>query len=335
MFLDIVLHACLNAKSLLHRQKAVLFLLRDVQGSGEAGLHAELFDLPEEHLGLPSGSIRATVMIDTINGALEVEEIRHEPRHHNCGLAIAPQAYAADHIALFTANERPPLADRETIGLNTPFLRSLSLTTIGIAHRRGARAIGAPAFVLPPDKQGRMKSGYLEMLADKEREAVDGHDGTIVGHPGLVKAAITEFNKGMPTAHQIGNQRRVAWSPQDLVRRPEGAISVERLLGMLRTVLQALGDVHPGEPLLQVGRIQDRSSIQLSLALLWQWVHSAQGVITASGSDVHADLLRYLVNKKADRLMVNRPTHRRSGRNAGERLLHFVLDEAYPIYGTH
>jgi malate synthase len=274
-------------------------------------------------------------MIDSVSGALEAEEILHELRHHSYGLAIDPQAYAADHIALFTAKDRPPLPDRETIGLNAPFLRSLSLSTIGIAHRRGAHAIGAPAFVLPADEQGRLKAGYLDMLADKEREAVDGHDGTIVGHPGLVNAALTEFNKSMPTAHQMSYQRREELSPEDLVRRPVGSISVESLLGMLRTVLQALGDVRAGEPLLLGGRIHDRSSIQLSLALLWQWVHSEQGVITASGLDIHGDLLRYLVKKEADKLMVNLPAFRISGRNAGERLLHYALDEACPTYGTH
>lgn len=334
-FFDIVLYAAHNAAFLLERQHAVLFQLRDVHGHGEAGLLAELFDLLEDHLGLPSGSILASVMIDSVSGALEAEEILHELRHHSYGLAIDPQAYAADHIALFTAKDRPPLPDRETIGLNAPFLRSLSLSTIGIAHRRGAHAIGAPAFVLPADEQGRLKAGYLDMLADKEREAVDGHDGTIVGHPGLVNAALTEFNKSMPTAHQMSYQRREEWSPEDLVRRPMGSISVESLLGMLRTVLQALGDVRAGEPLLLGGRIHDRSSIQLSLALLWQWVHSEQGVITASGLDIHGDLLRYLVKKEADKLMVNLPAFRISGKNAGERLLHYALDEACPTYGTH
>jgi malate synthase len=178
-----------------------------------------------------------------------------------------------------------------------------------------------------------MRAGYLEMLADKEREAVDGHDGTLVGHPGLVTAALTEFNKSVPMAHQMSYQRKDAIAPADLVRRPEGTITVESLVGMLNTTLRALAQVRPGEALVQGGRIHDRSSIQLSLALLWQWVHSRQGVITSSGLEVHDDLVRYLVKKASDKLLADPdPSFRNSGRNAGERLLHLVLADEHPVH---
>jgi len=332
-FLDVVVHCMLNAAVLMERQQAVLFMLRDVNGMREARFHAELFAFMEQHLGLPRGSVRATVMLDTVNGALECEEILYELRHHAYGLSLDPQAYAADHIALFTAADRPPMPDRETIGLNAPFLRSLSLLAIGTAHKRSAHAIGAPAFVLPPDDDGVMRTGYLEMLADKEREAVDGHDGTLVGHPGLVSAALTEFNKSVPMAHQMSYQRKEVISPADLVSKPEGTITVDSLVGMLRTTLRALAQVSPGEALVQGGRIHDRSSIQLALSLLWQWVHSRSGVITTSGLEVHDDLVRYLVKKESDKLMADPdPAFRTSGPNAGERLLHLVLAEEHPVH---
>jgi len=332
-FLDVVAHCVHNASVLMERQEAVLLMLRDVHGLQEARLHAQLFAFLEQHLGLPRGSLRATVMLDTVNGALECEEILYELRHHGYGLSLDPQAYAADHIALFTAADRPPMPDRETIGLNAPFLRSLSLMAIGTAHKRGTHAIGAPAFVLPPDDEGVMRSGYLEMLADKEREAVDGHDGTLVGHPGLVNAALTEFNKSVPMAHQMSYQRKEEIAPIELVRKPEGTITVDSLVNMLRTTLRALAQVSPGEALVHGGRIHDRSSIQLALSLLWQWVHSRSGVITTSGLEVHEGLVRYLVKKESDKLMADPdPAFRTSGRNAGERLLHHVLAEEHPVH---
>ena len=88
---------------------------------------------------------------------------------------------------------------------------------------------GAPAFVLPPDDEGRLRSGYLEMLADKEREAVDGHDGTLVVHEDMVNASMVEFNKSMPRAHQMGYQRNETISPADLVSPPTGPITVDSL----------------------------------------------------------------------------------------------------------
>ncbi|MCC7502427.1 MAG: hypothetical protein IT229_07845, partial [Flavobacteriales bacterium] len=152
---DLVLFCTQNARELLARQQGILLYLRHVEGHLEARYHDRLFDLLEEHLDLPRGTIRATVMLDSISAALEIEEILFELSHHSAGVSLDLQAYAADHIALFSGTDRKPLPDRETIGLNAPFLRNLSLLAIGVAHRRGAHAIGAPAFVLPPDDEGR------------------------------------------------------------------------------------------------------------------------------------------------------------------------------------
>ena len=334
---DLVLFCTQNAQELLARQQGVFFYLRHVQGHLEARYHDRLFNLLEEHLDLPRGTLRATVMLDSISAALEIEEILYELRHHSAGVSLDLQAYAADHIALFSGADRKPLPDRETIGLNAPFLRHLSLLAIGAAHRRGAHAIGAPAFVLPPDDEGRLRSGYLEMLGDKEREAVDGHDGTLVGHPGLVTAAMVEFNKSMPLANQITFQRHDAISPADLVEPPLGTISVDSLVSILRTSLRALAYYHLGErTVVQGGRLHDRSSVQLAIALLWQWNQSHDGVISATGLEVHEDLLRYLVKKQTEKLFAEASAELRgAGKQAAEDLLSLVLAQRYPYLNCH
>lgn len=329
---DLVLFCVQNGRELVARQQGVLLYLRHVEGHLEARYHDRLFDLLEEHLDLPRGTIRATVMLDSISASLEIEEILFELSHHSAGVSLDLQAYAADHIALFSGADRKPLPDRETIGLNAPFLRTLSLLAIGAAHRRGAHAIGAPSFVLPPDDEGRLRSGYLEMLADKEREAVDGHDGTLVGHPGLVTAAMVEFNKSMPMAHQLSFQRHDEISPKDLVEPPVGTISVDSLVSILRTSLRALAYYHRGErTVVQGGRLHDRSSVQLAIALLWQWNHSREGVISSSGLEVHEDLLRYLVKKETEKLFAEAsPELRAAGKQAADDLLGLVLGDRYP-----
>ncbi|MCB9184765.1 MAG: hypothetical protein H6591_12725 [Flavobacteriales bacterium] len=288
---------------LLQRQGGLYLYLRDVQSHQEARLWAQMLDEVEQEADLPRGSIRATVMIDSLAGALEADEILFELMHHAAGLAIDPQGFAADHIALYHAPAMAVLPDREAIGLSAPFLRALALHVIGLCHRRGCHAIGSPSFVLPPLDPTRTKPAYQEMLADKERDALDGFDGTLVVHQDTVNAAMTEFNKSMPLANQLTFQRNHDVDPNSLVAVPEGAITVDSLVGTIRTILRSLVLRWQGNAfVVQGSRLHDRSSLRLALRLLWQWCHSTQGVITATKLDIHDDLLRYLVRKEADKL---------------------------------
>lgn len=332
-FFDLALFAQGSARVLAERQGGVWFYLRDVNGHLEARLWAQLFSSLEEHLGLERGTFRATVMIDSVSGALECDEILFELMHHAAGLSFDPQGYAADHIALFNGPDVPVLPDRERIGLNAPFLRALSLLLIGTGHRRGCHAIGAPAFVLPPLDQQKVKVAYLEMLADKEREAVDGHDGTIVVHAGTVNPAMMEFNKSMGRGNQLYYQRNDQIAPADLVRRPEGPVTVESLVDSIRTALRTLVQRHEGRGwVIQGGRLHDRTSLRLNLRLLWQWNHSRHGVITGSGLDVHRDLLRYLVQKEATKMFgESDEVTRRHADQAKAVLLELITGDAVPL----
>ncbi len=329
--LALLMHKC--SAPLIARQGGLYLYLRDIQGHLEARWWASVFASLESALDLATGSIRATVMVDTIAGALEAEEILFELSHHAAGMSFDPQGYAADHIALFHAADRPVLPDRETIGLNSPFLRALSLQTIGLCHRRGCHAIGAPSFVLPPVDPDKAKAEYLEMLADKEREALDGHDGTIVVHVDTVNAAMREFNKSMPRAHQLYYERNDEISAADLVRRPEGPITVESLVGCVRTALRTMVQRREGLGwVIQGGRMHDRSSLRLALRLLWHWSHSSFGVITDSGLEVHADLLRFLVRKESGKMFARSDARTQAvAAKAVDHLLELVNGEHLPL----
>lgn len=329
--LAMMVHHC--AQSWVQKQGGMFLVLRDVHGHLEARLWGQLFDLMEEQLGMDRGTIRATVMIDSINAALEADEILFELMHHAAGLSVDPQGYAADHIALFQGKDRPVLPDRETIVLNAPMLRALNLRIIGVSHRRGCHAIGAPSFVLPPLQHERMKASYLEMLGDKEREAVDGFDGTIVVDGDSVNPVMVEFNKSMPRANQLYYLRNDRIVPSDLVQRPEGAISVESLVGMIRTCLRYL--VQRGEGrgwIIQGGRKHDRSSLRLSLRLLWQWTHSDAGVISATGLEIRDHLVRFLVRKESEKMFAESGEHtRKMAARAVDHVLQLVLAEEVPM----
>lgn len=302
-FFDLAVYSSYNAVKLRVRQAGVFLYLRGVRSHLEARLWRSLFEFLEEHFSLPRGTFRATVMMDSLAAALEADEILFELNHHSAGLSLDPQAYAADHVALFSAPDRAVLPDRERIGLNEEFLRAVSLMTIAVCHKRQAHAIGAPAFILPPDDKGKTKAGWLEMIADKEREAVDGHDGTLVGHPACVNPAMTEFNKSMPKSHQMYFERSDDIPVARLVKRPEGPISTEGLMGTIRTVLRSLVLREQGIAVVeQGGRLHDRSSVRLSTLLLWSWTHSSHGVVTDTGLEIHVELMSYLIRKESAKL---------------------------------
>lgn len=331
-FLDLALHAHFNAEKLRLRQGGAFLYLRGIRGQLEARLWKDMFAFLEERLSMPRGTFRATVMMDNLAAVLEADEILHELRHHSAGLSLDPQAYAADHVALFSAPERPVLPDRQHIGLDAKFLRSVSLRTISICHKRQAHAMGAPAFILPPDAHGILKPGYLEMIADKEREAVDGHDGTLVGHPGLVNPAMTEFNKSMPRAHQMYYQRAPLSNLTDLVEHPEGALTTEGMQECIKTVIRALVSHVESQGLItQGGKLHDRSSIRLSTLLIWHWTRSQVCFITDTGLEIHADVVKYLIRKEGEKMFArHNPELRERAKWAVERLTRIVLSPDIP-----
>lgn len=302
-FVDLAILTCLSGEILRQRQGGIFLYLRELGGHEEARLWDDLFLFLENHHAMPPGTIRATVVMDNLAAVLEADEVLHGLRQHAAGLALDPQGLAADHVALFSAKDRPVMPDREHIGLNAEFLRAASLRTIAIAHRRNVHAIGAPAFVLPVDAANSIAPRYLEMIADKEREAVDGHDGTLVAHPGLVNAAMTEFNKSMPKAHQIYYKRQLSPDTGELVRHPQGALTTEGMQRSIRTVIKALVE-YPGHQglVVQGGRLHDRSSIRLATVLLWHWTQSNVCFITGTGLEIHEEVVKYLIRKEGEKL---------------------------------
>ncbi|MCX7706484.1 MAG: malate synthase A, partial [Anaerolineae bacterium] len=197
-----------NARELLERGSGPYFYLPKLESHLEARLGNDVFNMAQDELGIPRGSIRATVLIETILAAFEEDEILWELRDHSAGLNCGRWDYIFSVIKKFRNRTDFCLADRSVITMTTPFMRAYSLNTIKTCHRRGIHAMGGMAAQIPIKNNPEANEQALaKVRADKAREAGDGHDGTWVAHPGLVQTALEEFNKAMPTPNQIHRLR--------------------------------------------------------------------------------------------------------------------------------
>ena len=273
---DFALYAFHNAAELLARGSGPYFYLPKMESHLEARLWNDVFVMAEAALGIPAGSIKATVLIETILATFEMDEILYELRDHSAGLNCGRWDYIFSYIKKLAGDPSVLLPDRAQVTMTTPFMRSYSLLAIKTCHRRHAPAMGGMSALIPiksdPEANERALAG---VRADKEREATDGHDGTWVAHPGLVPIALEVFNRVMPGPNQIAKQLPdYTATAEDLLRLPQGTITEAGLrqnvavgLGYVEAWLRGIGCV----PLFNL--MEDAATAEISRAQLWQWVH--------------------------------------------------------------
>ena len=197
-----------NAKELIARGSGPYFYLPKMESHLEARIWNDVFNLAQEELGIPQGTIRATVLIETIPAAFEMDEILYELRDHSAGLNCGRWDYIFSCIKRFRNKPDFLLADRALITMTTHFMRSYSLLCIKTCHRRNTFAMGGMAAQIPvKNDPAANEEAFAKVRADKEREARDGHDGTWVAHPGMVQLALDAFNAVMPQPNQIDRTR--------------------------------------------------------------------------------------------------------------------------------
>ena len=236
-----------NAKELLARGSGPYFYLPKMESRHEAKLWNEVFLESQRQLGLKPGTIKATVLIETILAAFEMDEILHALKEHSSGLNCGRWDYIYSAIKKFAEDPKAVMPDRISVTMTAHFLRSYSLHLIKTCHRREVHAMGGMAAQIPIRNDAVANEAAMEKVrADKLREAGDGHDGTWVAHPGLVAIAKEIFDKAMPEANQIARQRQdVTVTAGDLLRFPEGAITEaglrqksQRRTGLSRSLAQ-------------------------------------------------------------------------------------------------
>jgi len=265
-----------NAKELLARGSGPYFYLPKIESHLEARLWNDIFLRAQAAVGLPKGSIKATVLIETILASFEMDEILYELREHSAGLNCGRWDYIFSFIKKFSSDPQAMLPDRAQVTMTTHFMRSYSKLAIKTCHRRNVHAMGGMSAYIPvkTDPVANEKA-ISQVRADKEREASDGHDGTWVAHPGLVPVAMEVFDRLMPQPNQITKQLPdYHATAADLLQVPEGQITEAGLkqnvavgLGYLEAWLRGIGCV----PLFNL--MEDAATAEISRAQLWQWVH--------------------------------------------------------------
>lgn len=294
-----------NAKTLLGRGSGPYFYLPKLESHLEARLWNDAFVLAEEKLGVPRGSIKATVLIETILAAFEMDEILYELREHSAGLNCGRWDYIFSCIKKFRSNPDFCLADRALITMTTHFMRSYSLLAIKTCHRRGAHAIGGMAAQIPIKNDPQANEIALSKVqADKEREAADGHDGTWVAHPGLVPIAKAAFDAVMTGPHQIERKRDdVTITAADLLAfGPEAPITEAGLRTNINVGIQYLGSWIDGLGCVPIFNLmEDAATAEISRAQIWQWIRSPKGVL-ADGRKVTVALFREMLAEELERV---------------------------------
>jgi malate synthase len=279
---DFGLYLFHNAHELLARDTGPYYYLPKLEGHLEARLWAEVFDFAERDLGLAHGTIRCTVLIETILAAFEMDEILHELRDHIVALNCGRWDYIFSVIKKFARDPAFVMPDRSQVTMTTHFLRSYSLLCIQTCHRRGALAMGGMAAQIPIRNDPVANAQALaKVRADKEREAGDGHDGTWVAHPALVPVAIDVFDRLMPTPNQVHRLRDdVRVTARDLLEVPRGAITEAGLRNNVSVGLQYLAAWLTGNGCVPLYNLmEDAATAEISRAQIWQWIHHERGVL--------------------------------------------------------
>jgi malate synthase len=292
-----------NARELLTRGTGPYLYLPKLQGRHEARLWNDVFLAAQEALNMPAGTIRATVLIETLPAAFEMDEILFELREHSAGLNCGRWDYIFSFIKTFRAHADHVLPDRGSVGMTQHFLHSYSLELIRTCHRRGAHAMGGMAAQIPikGDEAGN-RAAMAKVSADKRREAGDGHDGTWVAHPALVGLARDIFDERMRGPNQIGRLREdVSVTPADLLTVPQGRVTAAGLRQNVDVGVQYLAAWLGGSGCVPLYHLmEDAATAEISRTQVWQWIrHGArlddgrlvdEGLYRAVQAEVLADL---------------------------------------------
>jgi len=333
---DFGLHFFHNARRLIELGRGPYFYLPKLESHLEARLWNDVFVMAQDLLGIPQGTIRATVLIETITAAFEMEEILYELRHHSSGLNAGRWDYIFSVIKNF--RERGPrfvLPDRDQVTMTAPFMRAYTELLVRTCHRRSASAIGGMAAFIPSRKDPEANAIALEKVrADKTREADDGFDGSWVAHPDLVPVAMAVFDEtlgGLP--NQIDKQREDvvpnAAALLDVAATP-GEITEAGIRKNLEVGVRYIESWLRGNGAAAINNLmEDAATAEISRSQIWQWINAEAA--TGDGRTVTRGWVERLLKDEFERM------ERFEGDRFDDALSVFAecaLGEAYPTFLT-
>ena len=290
-----------NARTALERGSGPYFYLPKLESHLEARLWNDVFVHAQDALGIPQGTIKATVLIETILAVFEAEEILYELRQHSAGLNCGRWDYIFSYIKKFRNHADYLLPDRAQVTMTVPFMRNYTLHVIKVCHRRGAHAMGGMAAQIPIRSDPERNQAALDKVrADKLREAKEGHDGTWVAHPGLVQIATEVFDEYMPSANQVERQSEdVTMTAADLLTPSAGNITEDGVRLNLKVGIQYLEAWLGGNGCVPLYHLmEDAATAEISRAQVWQWLH--HNATLADGRPLTVALYGKLLEEEMD-----------------------------------
>ncbi len=276
-----------NAKAAIAQGSGPYFYLPKMESHAEARLWNSVFTFAQSHVGLPLGTIKATVLIETLPAAFEMDEIIYELREHMAGLNCGRWDYIFSFIKTFSSNKKYVLPDRSQVVMSKAFLAAYSALLIKTCHKRGAFAMGGMAAQIPNRKDPEANQiAFDKVTADKEREARNGHDGTWVAHPDLVPLAMDVFNALMPTPNQLYVKRDdVNVGQQELLEIHKGTKTETGFRENIRVGVQYLEAWLRGRGAVPIYNLmEDAATAEISRSQIWQWIKF--GAVLDTGAKV-------------------------------------------------
>src|ERR1700759_1614101 len=290
---------------LLNRGLAPFFYLPKLESHLEARLWNDVFNFAQDSVGLARGTIKATVLIETLPAAFEMDEILYELRDHSAGLNAGRWDYIFSAIKCFSDDPTKVLPDRGDVKMTVPFMRAYAELLAATCHRRGAHAMGGMAALIPSRKDEEANAKALDgVRADKEREVNQGYDGTWVAHPDLVPVARDVFQEGLSGApNQLSNVPEVNVSADDLLDlgATPGEITEAGLRANVAVGFQYVSFWLGGRGAAAINSLmEDAATAEISRTQLWQWVHHA--VPLTDGRRGTAELVRRVLDEEPARI---------------------------------
>ncbi len=273
---DFGLYMFHNAKTIVAKGSTPGFYLPKLESHLEARLWNDVFTHAEEKLGLPKGTAKATILIETLPAAFEMDEILYEMRDHIVGLNCGRWDYIFSFIKRLGKNARFLTPDRSAMVMGSNFLAAYSLLLIKTCHRRGAFAMGGMAAQIPvKNNPAANEAAFAKVRADKQREATDGHDGTWVAHPDLVPVAMEVFDRLMPSQNQLNKLRDdVNIIRDDMIQVHPGKRTEAGLRENIRVGVQYIEAWLRGRGAVPLYNLmEDAATAEISRAQIWQWLY--------------------------------------------------------------
>ena len=306
---DFCLFMTTSARTAIDAGFGPYFYLPKLEGHLEARLWNDVFATTQEALGIPRGTIRATVLIETITAAFEMDEILYELREHSSGLNAGRWDYIFSMIKKFRSRGQEfQLPDRADVKMTVPFMRSYTELLVKTCHARGAHAIGGMAAFIPNRRDAEVNDAALAAVrADKTREADDGFDGSWVAHPDLVPTALEVFDDKLgDRPNQVERQRpEVSTTAADLLNASAtpGQVTEAGVRNNVSVGMQYLESWLRGSGAVAIFNLmEDAATAEISRSQVWQWVHN--GVSTAEGTPITADWIRQVEAEELDKVRV-------------------------------